>query len=149
MNLSIVTPTSVVVDSVEVRYVRAEDATGAFGIQPGHESFVTVLAVSVLTYRDQGGVDHHVAVRGGVLAVRDGTRIEVATREAVTADDLVALEGSVLDVFRQRTDAEAAERARTKQLRAGAIQQICRYLRTGKDSSGPMTLGTSQEVAGS
>ena len=39
MNLSIVTPTSVVVDSVEVRYVRAEDATGAFGIQPGHDDF--------------------------------------------------------------------------------------------------------------
>ena len=33
-------------------HLRAEDDTGAFGILPGHADFLTVLAVSVVTWRD-------------------------------------------------------------------------------------------------
>ena len=35
-----------------------------------------------------GGGEHYVAVRGGVLRVRDGKVVEIATREAVVNDDL-------------------------------------------------------------
>ena len=39
---------------------------------------VTVLSVSVLSYRDAAGVERYVAVRGGVLHVRGGSVVEVA-----------------------------------------------------------------------
>ena len=77
---------SVVVNASDVRYVRAEDETGSFGILAGHADFITVLAVSVITWRSHKDDEHYVAVRGGVLTVRDGDLVEVATREAVVED---------------------------------------------------------------
>ena len=91
MRLLVTTPVSVVIDADDVAHVRAEDETGAFGVLPGHADFITVLAISVITWRDQAGVEHHVAVRGGVLTVRDGDLVEVATREAVGDDGPEAL----------------------------------------------------------
>ncbi|MEJ2130708.1 MAG: F0F1 ATP synthase subunit epsilon, partial [Gammaproteobacteria bacterium] len=66
MRLVVTTPISVVVDEADVRHVRAEDESGAFGILPGHADFVTVLAISVITWRSHRDEEHHVAVRGGV-----------------------------------------------------------------------------------
>ena len=48
----------------------------AFGILPGHADFLTALSISVVTWRDQAGAEHHLAVRGGMLEVRGGERVE-------------------------------------------------------------------------
>lgn len=82
-----------------------------------------------------------------MLAVRGGAEVEVATREAFAADDLARLSGSLLDTLRRRAAAEAAERARSQQMRARAIRQICRYLRTGKDGGDALPLGPAREAA--
>ena len=58
MRLRIATPTVLVVEAEDVGHVRAEDETGAFGILPGHGDFLTVLATSVLTWRDRSGSEH-------------------------------------------------------------------------------------------
>ncbi len=92
MRLSVSTPLAIVVDRDDLAYLRAEDETGAFGILPGYADFLTALSVSVLTWRDRTGSEHHVAVRGGILEVRGGNTIIVATREAVCSDDLGQLE---------------------------------------------------------
>jgi F-type H+-transporting ATPase subunit epsilon len=130
MRLRIATPAHVVVDTADVRHVRAEDSTGAFGIQPGHTEFVTALAtVSVLTYRDGLGTERHVALRGGVLRVRDGEVIEVATREAIASDDLEDLHRAVLAGFRTHAEAEAKARTRTTQLNVALVRNLYRYVR--------------------
>ena len=46
MKLSVATPLALVVEADDVRHLRAEDDTGAFGILPGHADFLTALAVS-------------------------------------------------------------------------------------------------------
>ena len=46
MRLLITTPLSVVVDEDGILALRAEDATGSFGILPGHADFLTSLAIS-------------------------------------------------------------------------------------------------------
>ncbi len=140
MRLRIATPAQIVVDDTNVRYVRAEDATGAFGIQPGHTEFVTVLAVSVLTYRDASGVERHVAVRGGVLRVRDGEVVDVATREAIASDDLESLHRAVLAGFRSHADAEARARTRAAQLNVALVRNLYRYVRAER-RGGPLPLG--------
>ena len=88
MKLVVSTPLEIVVEDDDVAHVRAEDASGAFGILRGHADFLTALSVSVLSWRDLRGRERHVALRGGVLEVRDGERVEVASREAVAGDDL-------------------------------------------------------------
>ena len=62
MRLSVATPLAIIVEADNVAHLRAEDDTGAFGILPGHADFLTALAVSVVSWRDVGGAEHHIAV---------------------------------------------------------------------------------------
>ncbi len=109
--------------------MRAEDTSGAFGILPGHADFLTALTVSVLTWRETGGREHHVAVRGGALSMRDGSGVRVATPEAVAGDDLHQLESEVLARFRRELEAERTAHTEAQRLHLAAIRQIMRLLR--------------------
>jgi len=136
MRLMITTPVAVVVDEGDIRHLRAEDETGAFGILPGHGDFVTVLSVSVLTWKDKADKEHHAAVSGGVLTVKDGNLIEIASRDAVGEDTLKELGPAVLARFKEEKEAEEVSRVSTARLHLAAIKQIERYLETGRQSLG-------------
>lgn len=151
MKLLVTTPTAVIADVRDVRHVRAEDETGAFGILPGHADFITVLAVSVLSWRGRGGDEHHVAVRGGVLTVRDGNAVEVATREAVGEDTLARLGRAVLERFREEAQAEEESRVSATRMHLAAIRQLQRYLESGRQpvpQGLPPSLGASARPGG-
>jgi len=139
MKLLVTTPLSVILEADDVQHVRAEDETGAFGIQPGHADFITVLSISVITWRDQAGALHHVAVRGGVLTVRDGHTVEVATRDAVGEDTLRELGDAVLEKFRNEAAVEEEARVSTTRLHLATIRQLQRYLEAGRQ---PVPVGT-------
>lgn len=132
MRLTVATPLAIVVDAVDIAHLRAEDASGAFGILPGHTDFVTALEVSVISWRDRQGVERHIAVHGGVLEVRGGKAIAIATREAVAGDDLHHLETDVLVRFRNQIAEEQAARKDAQRLYLAAIRQIFRFLRPGR-----------------
>lgn len=132
MKLAVTTPLAVVIEAEDVAGLRAEDETGGFGILPGHADFVTVLTVSVVTWCDARGDAHHIAVRGGMLEVRDGKAITVATREAVCDDDLERLESEVLTRLRRETQEEEAAHADSQRLYLEAIRRITRILRPGR-----------------
>ena len=55
--------------------------------------------------------EHYVAVRGGVLRVREGKVVEIATREAVVNDDLAHLRREVLAAMAQNVEAERSARS--------------------------------------
>lgn len=129
MRLMVTTPLDVVLNEDDVRHVRAEDASGGFGILPGHADFLTALTVSVVAWHDSGGREGYVAVRGGLLRVSGGDAVEVATREAMPGEDLEALETAVLSGYREIAEAEQAARAQAARLQLTAIRQIIRYLR--------------------
>src|SRR6516162_3620423 len=104
-------PFAIVSEADDVAHLRAEDATGAFGILPGHADFLTALAISVVSWRNHAGDEHYVAVRGGMLEVRGGNTITIATRDAVTADNLARLETDVLAAFRRSVEDERVARS--------------------------------------
>jgi F-type H+-transporting ATPase subunit epsilon len=136
MRLRITTPLSVVVDDDDVRALRADDATGSFGILPGHADFLTSLTIGVVSWRDADGIAHHCAVRRGVLSVTGGQTIAIATREAVTGDDLATLDETVLARFRSDADTERAERVDSTRLQLNAIRRIVGHLRaSGRSGS--------------
>lgn len=150
MKLVITTPISLTVDAVDVSYVRAEDETGAFGILPGHGDFITTLTVSVITWRDREERPHHVAVRGGVLIVRQGRFVEVVTREAVGEDTLEALGEAVLERMRAETQQGESSRFASACLEVAALRQLQNYLATGhgrmvQGSPVPAMTATTQE----
>jgi F-type H+-transporting ATPase subunit epsilon len=138
MRLVVTTPATILVNADDVRYVRAEDSTGIFGILPQHADFLTALAISVLIWRDDAGVEHYAAVRGGVLRVRDGRVVEVATREAVVGEDLGNLREVVLARMNQHAESERAARIGALGLQQAAIQQIYRYLRPAEHRRDPL-----------
>jgi F-type H+-transporting ATPase subunit epsilon len=130
MRLIVTTPTAIVLDEASVHHVRAEDSTGAFGVESGHADFLTTLAICVVRWRNSSGDgEHYIAVRGGVLRVRDGTVVEIATREAVINDDLEHLRSEVLARMTANLDAERSARSGVLGLEHAAIRQIYRYLR--------------------
>ena len=111
-----------------MRSLRAEDASGGFGVQPGHADLVTRLALSVVSWTAADGARRHCAVRRGVLSVRGGD-VTIATREAVVGDDLQTLDREVLAGFRAAADLERVERVEGTRLQLSAIRAIVRHLR--------------------
>ena len=137
MRLLITDPTSVVADHPDIVSVRAEDASGSFGILPRHADFLTSLALSVVGWRSGDGQSHYCAVRHGVLSVTGGRDVAIATREAVVGDDLATLDETVLAGFRADIETERAERAESTRVQLNAIRQIMRRLRPdGRKGSG-------------
>jgi F-type H+-transporting ATPase subunit epsilon len=122
MNLSIVTPLAIVVDE-PVTSLRAVDASGSFGILPGHAEFLTRLAISVVSWTNENGVARYCAVRGGALRVT-GADIAIATREAVPGDNLETLDREVLAHFRADLDVERSEHVRTTRLQLDLMRRI-------------------------
>ena len=144
MKLAVTTPLAIITETNDVAHLRAEDESGAFGILPGHADFLTALSVSVVSWRDQAGSEHHLAVRGGMLEVRGGNAITVATRQAVASDDLHHLETEVLASFRRGVEEERAARTDAQRLYLAAIRQICRFLKSERASAIPGGPGITQ-----
>jgi len=122
MNLHIVTPLEIVV-SEDIDSLRAEDETGCFGILPGHADFLTSLAISVIRWTADKRTSY-CAVRGGVLSVTGGTRITIATREAITSNDLATLDQSVLTRIQSEYDQERIQHVESTRLQLLAIRQM-------------------------
>ena len=131
MRLRIVTPLSVVVDE-DADSLRAEDASGSFGIRPGHAPFLTALAISILSWKT-AGAERFCALRGGVLSVTRGSTVAIATREAVASDDLATLDSDVLARFQSDADEERVEHVETMRMQMHAIRRMISGLRSGAD----------------
>lgn len=129
MKLRILTPLSVVVED-DVASLRAEDASGSFGVLPGHAPFVTALTIAVIEWRAAAGL-RYCAVRGGILSVDDRGDVAIATREAVTGDDIATLDAEVLARFESEDDAERVEHIETMRVQMNAIRHVLGRLSKG------------------
>lgn len=135
MRLVVLTPQAVVVDR-EVVHVRAEDPSGAFGVLDHHADLLTALEVSVLVYRDAQGVEHFVAVRGGLFSVSGGRRIEVLTREAVMGNDLAVLKHDVVARFRKVFTDEERGRRDVGRLEGALVRKVAEHMRVERADVG-------------
>ena len=131
MKLRITTPLEVVLDLDGLQALRAEDASGSFGIQAHHADFLTSLALCVVSWKTKEGARHYCAVRRGVFSVEGGDLISIATREAVLGDELATLHDTVLARFRADIETERSERVNSTRLVLSAIRQMVSRLRGG------------------
>lgn len=129
MRLRVLTPLQLVLDEPRLRSLQAEDASGSFGMLPGHAPLLTSLSLSVLRYARADGSRGYCAVRGGVLRVDAAGDVVVATPEAVPGDAIETLSAQVLARMEAELDLERAERAEAVRLELGAMRQIVRRLR--------------------
>jgi F-type H+-transporting ATPase subunit epsilon len=103
MRLLLVTPERQLLDT-DIEEVYAPGVLGQFGVLPEHVNFLTALGTGELRYRSQG-VDHYVAVSGGILEVLDDV-VTVLADSAERAEEI--------DVERARLATERLQHALTR-----------------------------------
>jgi F-type H+-transporting ATPase subunit epsilon len=136
MKLRITTPLDIVVDEDGVTALRAEDASGSFGILAHHADLLTSLATTVVRWTGPDQRRHFCAVRGGMLTMTGGDTIAIATREAITGDDLATMDQTVLARFRADAETERDEKLQGKLMQLNAIRQIITHLRPASSTGG-------------
>ncbi|MCA0920137.1 F0F1 ATP synthase subunit epsilon [Pseudooceanicola nanhaiensis] len=147
LHLTVTTPMEVLVDEEGVLSVRAEDASGGFGILPGHTDYLTALPASVLRWKSADGQRHVCALRSGMLTVEGGRSVAIACREGVLGTDLAALEETVRDLARADDDTDRRERVEQMRLHAQAVRQLMQFMRPGRPA-GPSQNALTPEDAG-
>jgi F-type H+-transporting ATPase subunit epsilon len=129
LHLTIATPTKVLAESTRVRSLRAMDASGSFGILPGHADLLTVLPASVVQWCEEGDETwHFCAVRAGVFSVSGGHQVAIACRRGVLGTDLRALEAEIHETHEAETEAERHARVEQTRFHAMAVRELVRYL---------------------
>lgn len=102
-----------------VRSLVARDASGSFGIQAGHEDFMTALAFGLARYRTGADDWQYLALPGGILRVAGGA-VWLFTRHYFQSSDYRCLGGELEVRLR-------AEEASLRDTRAG-LQQMEQHL---------------------
>jgi F-type H+-transporting ATPase subunit epsilon len=125
MQLIVTTPTRVIVDE-PVRSVQTEDASGRFGIEPGHEHFLTTAVSSILMYRPTAGGEKYVAVDRGTLRVTPD-RVQLATRQAVASGNLDELERVVEQQFEHERDVHREALTSFADMELSAWRKMMKY----------------------
>ncbi len=128
MRLQVFQPSDVFLDQ-EVEKVLAEGPDGAFGIRPRHLDMAASLVPGILTYWPKGRGETFIAVNGGIL-VKQGDRVQVATRMAVSGE--LGLLHETLDRFINDMDErERKARAAVARLEADFVR---RFVEFGKNA---------------
>jgi F-type H+-transporting ATPase subunit epsilon len=127
MRLVVVTPERQLLD-VTVEEVYAPGVAGQFGVLPKHVSFLTALVPGEVRYRE-AGVDHYLAIGGGICEVVDDV-VTILADSAEPAPDIdvqraAAAEKRALEQLSQLPSGSAeyeAERAAAE--RAAVRRQV-------------------------
>jgi F-type H+-transporting ATPase subunit epsilon len=108
-----------------------EDASGSFGLLPGHEPFATVLEFGLARFRAATASWQYVAVPGAVLFL-SGEDLHLSARRYVVGADAAR----IAEVLRHEIRAEEQSMAALKQgLRLLEDEMLKRLLRLGRGRS--------------
>ena len=106
-----------------VRSLVARDASGSFGIQAGHEDFMTALEFGLARYRTGAGDWQYLALPGGILRVAAGA-VWLFTRRYLEDSDYRRLGGEIERELRAEEEALRETRTSLQQME----QQLLRRL---------------------
>ncbi len=134
--IEIVTPGRIALARGDIIAVRARDASGSFGIRPGHADLMTVLPASVVSWRAVDGETGFCAVRGGVLTMSGGKRLAIACREALPGQRIEDLESEIVAHQAGAEDSDRAARTAQMRLHAQAVRQIVHFLSPARGPGG-------------
>lgn len=97
-----------------VRQFVGADASGVFGILPGHETMVAVLRYGLARFLDDTGVWHYVALPGGVLRFSDNA-LSIASVRYFLGDEPGALvDGLASEMARNDSELSTARQTLAK-----------------------------------
>ena len=105
----------------DVSHVVAADASGQFGLLPGHEPLVTVLEPGLFRYQRGGQQEwSYAACAGGLLAVsraaQGGTEVCLVSRRFLRGDTPEALQSRLDELLERETQLRLSTRESREQL---------------------------------
>ncbi|MAU66225.1 F0F1 ATP synthase subunit epsilon [Hyphomonas sp.] len=136
LKLTVTTPLQIILQEEDIVSLRAEDASGDFGIKPGHTDFLTVIDAGVMRWRAAEGPWRYCALRGGIFSVTGGNLVRIACREAIVSDDLATLRPRVAAARKEALDESKRARAQGVKLYAHAVRRLMHELAAGGDTLG-------------
>lgn len=101
----------------------AEDASGQFGLLPGHVRLITPLAFGMARYRVAGGDWEYLATTGGVLDA-DGAEIRVATRRFLIDSDYAAISAALEAELAEESEAIRALHESLQRIEEGVVRRL-------------------------
>jgi len=105
MNLKILLPFKVFMETKNVKSIVAETGDGQYGFLPQRLDCVAALVPGIFTYETTSGGIKYIAVDDGIL-VKAGTEVTVSVRNAIGGADLGKLHESVEKEFKDIDDNE-------------------------------------------
>lgn len=136
LSLTITTPLETVLREESIVSLRAEDASGDFGIRPGHADFLTVIGAGVMRWRRKNEPWRFCALRGGIFYVAGGTAVNVTCREALLSERLAGLEEKIREARAAQVDSMRRARMHDTRLHARAIRYLMSQITEGGDMFG-------------
>jgi len=107
------------------------DASGSFGILPGHEPLVTTLRFGLARFRPKNGAWRHLAVPGAVLRYADG-ELHLATRRYLVDDDPARIAVALQEVLLDEEAALADVREGLKRMEEAMLRRLWELKRQGE-----------------
>jgi len=106
MDLKILLPFKIFVETKNVQRIVFETSEGSYGLLPQRLDCVAAIVPGIFTYESETGGPHYLAVDAGVL-VKAGTQVLVSVRNAIGGADLGKLGETVKKEF---TDTDAVQK---------------------------------------
>jgi F-type H+-transporting ATPase subunit epsilon len=107
------------------------DASGSFGILPGHEPLITTLRFGLARFRQKSGPWRHLAVPGAVLRYADD-ELHIATRRYLVDDDPARIAAALQDVLLAEEAALADVRDGLKRMEEAMLKRLWELERQGE-----------------
>ena len=130
MNLKILLPFQVFVQTTGVARIVAENLDGSFGLLPHRLDCVAALAPGILIYQNEGASEIYVAVDEGVL-VKTGLDVLVSVRNAIGGTDLGQLHQAVNNEFLKVHAGEQSVRSVMARMESDFIRRLAGFDHAG------------------
>jgi F-type H+-transporting ATPase subunit epsilon len=126
MNLKILLPYQVLVDTTDVSRIVAETSDGSFGLLPHRLDCVAALTPGILVYETRSSGEVFVAIDAGVL-VKTGPNVLVSVHRALSGTDLSRLREAVDQEFLTLDQQAQNVRSVMARLETGFLQRFAAF----------------------
>lgn len=126
MNLKILLPFKVFIETKDVSSITIETSEGSFGMLPQRLDCVAALVPGIFTYEIESESPRYIAVDEGVM-IKAGPQVLVSVRNAIGGVDLGKLSDMVKKDFNSRDENKIEARSVMAKLESGFIYSFDKF----------------------
>lgn len=127
MRLKVLLPSQILIDE-NTDKITGRGREGAFGLLPKHIDIAIALVPGIMSYADGNGSEQFVAVDEGIL-IKQGKRVIVSTRSAITGENLGRLREAIEEQFLKLDESERESRSAIASLESNMIKRFAEQMR--------------------